>query len=464
MARERQLKSNFKGEGVFWDPRTPDQSFPGTLIFDPAQGIELQAAAAAAHPSQMFGGNEDPEATILHGQVQGRGACTILFPHVIKTESSFGLGGVIQSRHFRAHSAVFGELLDSPDAPIVEEMRVEFAYLDEWLGSVRVQMNKSEDIEEPFVVTFPYRRHSFLSSSVQAIDATVEVYKTLNWQNDMLGNFRGSYPAIVAVKSTEKHSIDWCLRVLWRLQNLFSLIFGFSTTPVEVTLISGSKPVTPIELLFRVNERATSGKRDPSTSLQFTEQQLSNTVQKWFGTSPEFRRVEDLLLGTYYSANTYVESEFLSLAQGIESFHRVTRLRTLVDGKIFQSALEFVDKLLENSPVPEVLREKFREVLQFANDLSFQTRIDELLESLSNPQAQQIVGDKETFSRTLKQTRNYLTHPGIKKKGCVLDSPAELYRFNRRLQAILRILVLAHVGVDLDITAPPAYEQVRAWQ
>jgi hypothetical protein len=64
----------------------------------------------------------------------------------------------------------------------------------------------------------------------------------------------------------------------------------------------------------------------------------------------------------------------------------------------------------------------------------------------------------------LRQTRNYFTHLGIKKQSRVLTKAAELFLFNQKLHAFLRLLMLLYLGFpERDILEPVLY-QSRKWR
>jgi ApeA N-terminal domain 1 len=71
-----------------------------------------------------------------------------------------------------------------------------------------------------------------------------------------------------------------------------------------------------------------------------------------------------------------------------------------------------------------------------------------------------LLGNEGEFIDKLKDTRNFFTHPGIERKPTVLLDPLELYTFNQRLHAFLRLLVLMYVGFDEKVVFEPTFSQV----
>ena len=123
----------------------------------------------------------------------------------------------------------------------------------------------------------------------------------------------------------------------------------------------------------------------------------------------------------------FVETEFLSLAQGLESLHRLT-----------------------NSVAPTA-------------KVTFKSRIESLIARVSPDRARTLLGDPQLFEESLRKTRNFFTHPGIPKTTGVLTRPKELFLFNQKLHAFLRLLMLLCVGFTEDVVFEPVQYQSKKW-
>jgi hypothetical protein len=121
--------------------------------------------------------------------------------------------------------------------------------------------------------------------------------------------------------------------------------------------------------------------------------------------------------------------------------------------------LEQINKMGE-SPVAARLKDS----IQFANEPSFQNRITSLFTRVRPDDIQRRLGDPADFEQALRQTRNFFTHPGIKKQPKVLIDTKDLFLFNQRLHAFLRLLMLHSVGFWNELTFEPIYDQSRKWR
>jgi len=168
-------------------------------------------------------------------------------------------------------------------------------------------------------------------------------------------------------------------------------------------------------------------KPDEQSWIQCTAPQLAHSIEAWLSMPQEFRPLENLIYGTIRNSSMFVETEFLSLAQGLESLHRVTDSRLPTD------------------------------------TVTFKNRIESLVARVSPEGARTLLGDPQLFEQSLRKTRNFFTHPGIPKTTGVLSSAKEIFLFNQKLHAFLRLLMLLHVGFPEDAVFEPVRYQSKKW-
>ena len=174
--------------------------------------------------------------------------------------------------------------------------------------------------------------------------------------------------------------------------------------------------------------------------------------------------IENLIYGTIRHSSLFVETEFLSLAQAIESFHRLTDKSTVVDQQVFAQVQEDLSVFIsQQSWANSAIADRCKEAINFANDPTFKTRIHSLLAGIDPERLRKLLGDPVVFEQTLKQTRNYLTHPGTEKKGKVLTDSKELFLFNQKLHVLLRLLMLKTMGFAEEAIFDQMFQQSRRY-
>jgi ApeA N-terminal domain 1 len=160
----------------------------------------------------------------------------------------------------------------------------------------------------------------------------------------------------------------------------------------------------------------------------------------------------------------FVETEFLSLAQALESFHRLTGESQLESSNTFRSVLKQMRAAIKSCCKTPRLASRMSDAIQYANEPSFKERIQSLIRCVSRERARALLGDPDAFEQTLRQTRNFFTHPGIKRQSHVLTSPKAIFLFNQKLHAFLRILVLMQLGFSEVSVFDVVLRQSRRWR
>jgi crotonobetainyl-CoA:carnitine CoA-transferase CaiB-like acyl-CoA transferase len=190
---------------------------------------------------------------------------------------------------------------------------------------------------------------------------------------------------------------------------------------------------------------------------------LASAITAWLSAPKEFRFLENLIYGAIRHSSLFVETEFILLAQAIESLHRLTDSSRVVAPTFFEQVLKGLCELISKECGSSPIAKRFLDSIRHANEPAFQNRIESLLSRITGDHAAKLLGDLTVFAQTLKQTRNHFTHPGISKKSKVLTGAKELFRFNQKLHAFLRLLMLMRLGFSEENVFEPVYNQSRQW-
>ena len=421
------LFSTFKFSGLFWAPDQPTEKMSGIFSFDPDEGLALEVPAIEARPEKLFPSKSDSQKPlpVLYGTLDSGSACTLFEADLVHQGSAFGPGPMfVQTRRFRISSCCIGAFVNSQDADAFESFTVHFDKLEEWAGTVPINVERKKEADESFTITMPFRTLEFAKADLTDFQVYLRSQVFLN--HKPLGAVAAEYKTLCAIEPQAPKSYNWVLPLVRRLQDFFSLCLGSAILPISIRAFQSAgqgRPPIGSEFVFRQIHRARAEvKRDSMVTWHDLREILPAILQRWLG-KDELRPVQSLLLGTFYNPSAYVESQFLSLAQAIESMHRVTK----------------------------------------AGKVSFQTRIEELLSDLSSSTRNKITPDEAEFATSLKQTRNSLTHPGINGGTKVLSSPSQLFHFNQRMIALLRVLLLKQIGVPEDTAGAAAVGELDRW-
>jgi hypothetical protein len=250
--------------------------------------------------------------------------------------------------------------------------------------------------------------------------------------------------AYVDIECPQPESLIWYYEIGNRLENLFSLLTGASLALETFFVYRGEEN-------GYVNSKRNSHIEDfdPRECIWCTSDQLANCIAIWLDESREFRRVESLALGTLRKGKLFVDTEFLSLSQALEGFHRVTEHTPVVGRAIFRQIRKKMVALLKVENVAQALVDRICDSMSHVNDPKFTSRLTSLCQRLTAPLLKRMEIDPPMFVRDVVATRNFYTHTGSKprKQQSTPISGKDLFLLSQKMRALLRGVLLLHMGL-----------------
>ena len=451
------LRSRLQAEGVFWDTARPDDKFAGTLSCD-GKRLELvtRAELYTPEPSQIFGLEQSPAPDIVHGYTS-IGDCTLIGFQEIGSPGRLDMGtGVgVRWHNFRVTGACLtGWHLPSDTANVLTSADLTYSGINEWLpGSGGLTFT-----EDAVSVSFPKKRPTVLDVCVPSKRVRVLIKIDPNFQFRAGGKgYSSQSEPVVTLEPAEPKSLAWFVDAIHRFENLFSLCLGTSVRANTVHLIGKSEDTESGWLI-----RPRGGKAEKPYLpiwVRGDSSQLAAAIATWFSTPEEFLPLENLIYGTIRHSSLFVETEFLSLAQALESLHRLTDKATIVEPNVFKQALKTLCHLIDHTCGDSPLAARFLDGVRYANEPTFHTRMQSLLSRVNGEALKKLIGDPVVFERTLRQTRNHFTHAGIPKKKDVITDGKQLFLFNQKLHVLLRLLMLKSIGFSDDAVFEQMFQQ-----
>jgi hypothetical protein len=463
MDEKFELHSKFQLEGVFWDAANPDDKFAGTLSCD-GKRLELvtRAELVTPTPAMLMGADETSVPDVMHGFTV-KGDCTIVGLQRINTPGllDYPKGRGVRWRYFRVIGAcLMGWHLANDTAEVLTAADLTYTGISEWFPGCGASITWPEG---GTLISLPKERRIVLDVCIIAKRFHLFIDIDPNFEFKMGGkSFKGDSEPVIMLEPAEPRSLEWFVEVMHRLENFLSLCLGSSVRAKTMRLIGKDKKTESGWLI-----RPRGGKIEkPSMAIWLgcDSSQLSSAVASWFSMSEEFTPLENLIYGTIRHSSLFVETEFLSLAQAIESFHRLTDKSTVVEPEVFAQVKDALSNFIsQQSWANSAIGNRCKNALNFLNEPTFQGRIQSLLAGIDPGRLKTLVGDPVIFEQTLKQTRNYMTHPGIEKKGKVLADSKELFLFNQRLHVLLRLLMLKTLGFSEEAIFDQMFQQSRRY-
>jgi hypothetical protein len=447
---------DFTLNGHWWIPTNPNGAAYGALSYS-VDRIKLQLDRALTPELNTAYSVGSAKIPVILGRTNDSSDVTVL--------GAFYWNSHGHEIDLLANEAVIGAHLNDSTLAVVREAVVGFSNLEEWTARPLVQQSIDGDQRAHFLVAkdlksdlqvseLPNLKRLTLSTDLRVLHDLVETKLTNH------SRFTLEFDHLATLRT-----VTGSVR---SLGNLLTLLMDEPVQPTSIRLTMQLAPAGPDVFANYVSPARTTlpkKTREFEMLLPFEDLWQAKTAEtlfsNWFQKEQVLRPVYDLLLSTIHSRGQYAQSTFLSLAQALESFHR-----KVYEGE-YISRNEYSDikkALIDAIPVgiDRKLSDKLRSMLQFGNELSLKSRLEYLFAGIRRDHLDNLSGtdDCPRFIRSLADIRNYLTHYEGKKPS-ILESPVEMYNLNRRVTALLLVLLFKYLGVPEDLVYLPVVGHLR---
>lgn len=441
------IGEEYQKTGYFWLAGRQDNKIPGTLSIKENGKINLEVVGNFDEDPSQF--DEDQENLRIIGHVEKDGLITI--DDCFYTRKNFPLGSISKS-DLVSNMVLSGAAWEKDEPLLFNTFSFSTDCLDEWLGITGIDIETDREHKEITIRYTPPEEIEF------------------NLHNGMKLQIGFSYtspglPAITEAKIAQRANFRLTSehpRDIEDFKTIAYKITNFLSFAVDDVVSLKNVSATANELL----EDFGNGIKHPARiaiyygSAFFKENTPTKT---WHHMLFHFGRIRDdaemifnnwliayddlsPALGLYFStrsgAQKFLEGKFLALAQGLETYHRRTCNKTLMDEKAFCT---LVEKVLENCPAEHTEWLKGR--LTHGNEINLRNRLKSIIEPFKEH-----LGTSSTRSKLLTKivdTRNYLTHYSehLKDKSA---KGRELWVLCTKMEIILTLHFMKVIGLDND--------------
>lgn len=370
-----------------------------------------------------------------------------------ETKSSFSVPG-FQTSSFYADMVFIGAHFQKSENIKFKSISVHYSHLDEWANISGVDIPPPLSERE---VVIKYKLPEPIKASIND-DYTIHIIikakgPTLSVVQKEVSITQKTY---IQIKALEEKSFEEYMKVMYHIQNFLSLgvmepvypLIIEGTAEVCKNMIGDTPYYPPIEIFYRLTNISTTVSKtllplDMLFSFRDISDRFEGFLKNWFGKAELLEPVYDLYFGTLYNPRMYLQHQFLSLVQAIESYHR----RIM---KNYESPEEEHDKRIEEilNTIPEKNKEWLKSRLAYSNEPTLRERLrgifDEYSEIVNN-----FIEDKGAFIHKVVVTRNYLTHYDSSLKDQAAERE-ELYHITQKLKILLEVCLLVQLGFSFD--------------
>ncbi len=442
------MQSGTSEEGVWWLPRRPEERVQGTLTVGASGTLKLLLRG------HLEGLAWDPHGVIL-GETGGGRLASLHQCTVIRDRYFVGVGVILCD--YESPLGFYGAHYESPEAVRFTRVRASMPALLDWLvpndaiepkygadgGLFHVGCRNGPLDAEAQVGNF----HVVLSASGP---------EAVSWGgHEMILRQHGR----VDLSAPEPISLHHWLQLLRTLQNLLSFGLGRPVDidgmagelapdndqpgPQRVTIISARLPNT-----LRHHDPTLLG--IPLFTYPDVGHSFESIVRGWFENADVVQPSHDLYFALYHGPFLGDETEFLNLAQALETFHRRLFSGKYMDDDVFQRTI--VHAMLTALPdcTPQDLRQALGGRLKFLNSYSLKKRLINLFSELECYPAYFRDRVAKRLATQLTNARNYLTHYDDRNRTAYrIGPPLPLLSWFMRTTLELHLLKL--LGFDSEM-------------
>jgi len=452
------MSANFEYKGVWFLPENPGNKIAGTLRFSPHEGAILELIGS-------FKGVENMLQLTDHEIILGY--CGKMVTLYECREIGFNIGThAVQRSNFRAKAVFLDAHFQKKDDVKFKRIEVHYSHLDEWVHITGFEIIRPVDkkgITVNYLLPDSIEMTEFEGWNM-SIEIKAEGPRIPLSQREVAIKER----TFIAIESQEEKSFEENFEMVEKIQNFLSLatmspvrpeiFYGF-TKACTVTI--KDKTIYPaVEAVFRLAFPAETAKPLMPDEMLFNysdiKEKTSTVLQNWLQKQEKLKPIFDLYFSTMYNPHLYLENEFLSIVQAVESYHR----RTMKNFDLPEDEhKKRIDAILNVTPHGH--KEWLDNHLEYSNEPRLRKRLKELFKEVSDATGKFGKESESLVQKTL-DTRNYLTHYDEKLR-IKAAMGQELYMLTFHLKMLLETAFLKELGMDKD-TIKTLVERNRVYE
>lgn len=434
-------------EGYFWLPNDAEK-ISGRLLISESGKCSLELLGFFG--SLTTGLNVAPKnLPMIHGVVEGG---TVTLYDCFYQNRNIGFGTVSRSKlHV---TTVFRGAHLPPDGDVTfSKLEAAITGLDEWLQISGItsgfELDEANKVQSAFIRYVP-------PPKIELALPAMRVMFEFAWTAPIGGaktEAKITHQARLAVVPDVEMPFEALRQHLRRLTNFLSFAADqplaiealYAYAPANSVHQGGELKPLSMPVFFESSAASLSvsfDRHDLLFAYPNVADQLEQMLTIWLDQHEALAPAFDLYFSVRSGRHTYLESAFLSIAQGLETLHDRTSSETLESPEEFARR---VSSILANCP--EEYRPWLGEELAYANKPSLRTRLRRMIKPFAS-----CFGNAESrkaFVDKVVDTRNYLTHydPALADRAA---HGVEIYHLTAKLEALFQLHLLAMIGISQD--------------
>ncbi|HEM7507748.1 TPA: hypothetical protein U2J54_000722 [Providencia rettgeri] len=401
------IQEEYKKSGYFWLPEQEDKKIPGIITISDGGKIELEIIGHFDEEKAFFYDNKHIERIIGHIEKDS----LVTLDRCLYSKKNFAFGGISKST-ILVQRLLSGAAWEKNEAITFNTFSFAVDCLDEWVGLSGIAV---EHDWENHIAQISYKRPEDISITLDN-GMTLEICFTYTTPGyPITKNAEITQQAYFNLVSEKLRDLNEFTSIAYKITNLMCFAIDDIVTMKNVSATSSEierdvaddKYPTTIKIYYQsiphVEKEPNKHWREMlfryATIKDNTQQVFNNWINAYEYLSPPF----SLYFSTKAGAQKYLDSKFLALAQGLETYHRRTSDEKLMENDAFES---LVSTILKSCPAEHA--DWLQGRLMHGNEINLGKRLKRIIEPFKEH-----LGSSKERSKLLRQivnTRNYLTH------------------------------------------------------
>ena len=437
------LCEKFEKAGYFWLPSTPDEKLPGTIRIIDSGKTELEILGIFGGQMKAF----DLESDIkrINGIIEGGKFVTL--DKCFYKNKSFSSGEI--SKSLVHVNFVFIDVhYDDEEDINFSSFKIAVEGLDEWLSISGIKVENDFEAKRASINFNP-------PDEIQIkLTDDIDLIFTFAWTYPSLGNVteaKISQKAYIKLISKKLLPLQSFISISFKLTNFLCFAIDQTVSITSVTAYSydlkskigeDKEYEVPIKIYYPSLPFSQNPPKIEWHTMLFRYQNISETLpkvlSKWLDAYDRIEPAFNLYFASKTGAHKYIDGKFLSLSQGIETFHRRTSNESVMPDKEFE---KITTGLLDACPKD---RKKWLEgKLVYSNELNLRTRLKQIVKNFETFYGS--IKNRKSFINQIVNTRNYLTHYDINLKSSAC-SGAQLVDLCMKMECLFQLHFMKKIG------------------
>jgi hypothetical protein len=468
------MKPTEEFTGVWWFPDNPEERMAGVLTFDSSQGglLELRPSRPPLRKTDIYESYD-----VIHGRLSNGKEATLASCQDCGQARGFGSGRPAEDAvvTWRIHGNVvfLGLHLPAYKQNNIRSLTTSFRYLYRWMDTAGVSLSHGEKFQdldlcyrepEPIILSFLPDFEMALGTRLSNIPASPD------WD----GETTIIEEAYVSIRTPDPRSYNYYYEIVKCLQDFFTIASLRYCPPHNIRVEGGFRPnklgdgtvIYPNADVLFMDFLSDSKERAPHPleflfRLSDVTKELGQYLGNWFGKKDLLYHLRVLYLSSRYTRQSFVESQFLTIVQAVEVYHRrffdgMYLPKSWFEEKILPVLVNALPKEIDiaykENCAPQDLRsfcDTARSSLKWLNEYSLLRRLKVLTREFADV-ITPFVPDPMRTIKEVSDARNYLTH-WTEQDTKAAKSPERLAVLVYFLQLIIEIGFLREMGFKTDV-------------